>query len=131
MSGNKLALDTNIVIALLNGDQTLWQWLQKFDPLSLPVPVVGELIFGAENSQQVEKNLYAVQNFVDRSRIMEITANTARVYGKIRTDLKNQGTPIPENDVWIAALCLEEEATLVSLDKHFSSVAGLQIKTKA
>lgn len=130
MNGNKLALDTNIAIALLNGEQKLWQWLQQFDAVALPVPVIGELCFGAKNSKRTEKNLTAVQALIKRSQILDMTAKTAEVYGELKTQLKRQGNPIPENDLWIAARCIEDNILLASLDKHFELVPDLKLKSQ-
>jgi len=59
------------------------------------------------------------------SRILELDAETARRYAKVRDELRRQGTPIPENDVWIAALARQHELPVVTRDEHFDQVPGL------
>jgi tRNA(fMet)-specific endonuclease VapC len=60
---------------------------------------------------------------------MQIDESVAACYATMRLDLKKRGTPIPENDIWIAAACLELEVPLLSKDKHFNLVAGLNVIT--
>ena len=54
-------------------------------------------------------------------------ATTAEHYGRIRAQLAQSGTPIPENDIWIAALALEHQLPLAARDAHFDRVTGLQV----
>lgn len=92
----------------------------------LPVPVVGELRYGALNSRRSAENLAEVERLVSRCRVLDITAATADVYARLRLGLKEKGKPIPENDLWIAALCVEHEVPLVTLDGHFDVIKGLE-----
>ncbi len=57
---------------------------------------------------------------------MNVTATTAEVYARLRLDLKQKGKPIPENDLWIAALCVEHHVPLAASDAHFDAVDGLK-----
>ena len=94
----------------------------------LPVPVVGELKFGALNSERHEANLSKVNRFLARCRIVDSTATTAAVYATVRLALHRQGQLIPENDLWIAASSLEADLPLATSDPHFDSVPGLAIR---
>lgn len=127
MNGN-VALDTSAAIAILNEEtrakERFSQWLQVF----LPLPVVGELLFGALNSTRSEANLARIQQLFQRARILEMGYKTATVYANTRLMLKQRGQPIPENDVWIAALCLEHKLPLVTEDEHFEWVEGLLVE---
>jgi predicted nucleic acid-binding protein len=67
-----------------------------------------------------------VGTLVRRCRVLEITANTAAVYARLRLGLKSKGKPIPENDLWIAAICVEHQVPLATLDAHFDVVDGLE-----
>ena len=60
-------------------------------------------------------------------RILEITERTTAVYARVRHQLRAAGTPIPENDVWIAAVAIEHSLPLASRDKHFKLVRGLEV----
>jgi tRNA(fMet)-specific endonuclease VapC len=57
---------------------------------------------------------------------LEITAATAGVYARLRLQLKTKGKPIPENDLWIATLCVEHDVKLAAVDGHFDAIDGLQ-----
>lgn len=126
MSG-KVALDTNIAIAALNGEPAVINKLQNLSQIFLPLPVVGELLFGALNSQRAETNLSRIQQLIQRSMILQMGSETASLYAKTRISLKQRGRPIPENDVWIAASCLEHHVVLMTNDTHFKSIEGLAV----
>lgn len=124
-SGSRVALDTSVAIDVLAA--------QADDLLSpditehlLPVPVVGELRYGALNSRKTADNLTKVDGLVARCQILNVTSTTAQVYARLRLDLKQKGKPIPENDLWIAALCVEHDVLLAASDAHFDAVDGLK-----
>lgn len=125
MSGNSVALDTSVAIDVL-ADRAESLTSQPITEFVLPVPVVGELRYGALNSRRADQNVAEVERLVARCRILDITLATAEVYARLRLDLKNKGKPIPENDLWIAALCVEHQAKLAAVDSHFDAVDGLQ-----
>ena len=126
-SGSSIALDTNRVIAVLNGQAAAVAALQGWTEVCLPIPVVAELRFGALNSQNAQQNLSRVEGIVSRCRILTATLPTADAYARLRLLLKRNGTPVPENDLWIAALCLEYGLPLATDDAHFKSVPGLTL----
>jgi tRNA(fMet)-specific endonuclease VapC len=125
VSGNSVVLDTSAAIALLAGQAGA---LLSDSPKEfvLPAPVIGELRYGALNSRRSAENLAEVERLVSRCRALDITATTAAVYARLRLSLRSKGKPIPENDLWIAAVCLEHQMPLVTLDAHFDVVDGLE-----
>ncbi len=123
----KVALDTNVAIAVLNGEETVVTRLRSHSGLCLPLPVVGELLFGALNSQRAEANLERVNRLLQSSQILNLGSDTASLYARTRLALKQKGRPIPENDVWIAASCLEQQLPLVTTDTHFTWVDGMTV----
>lgn len=127
MSGSRVALDTNQAIAVLNNTDDAGQWIQSFTEVYLPVPVVGELRFGALNSRRSVENLQRIERLVNRCQVLEVKALTAEVYARIRLALKRKGKPIPENDLWIAALCVEHNMPLATSDEHFTAIEELQL----
>jgi tRNA(fMet)-specific endonuclease VapC len=127
MSG-KISLDTNIVIRLFKNDPVVIQKLTLNTSVCLTVPVIAELLYGAENSAKREENLKKHNKFIDACNILTITRKTAEQYSKIRMQLKKQGNPIPENDLWIAASCIENQIPLITDDSHFEGVEGLTVK---
>lgn len=89
------------------------------------VVVLGELLYGAINSSKPEKNQQDVNKFLAHSVLMPIDEYVAIRYAKVRSSLKKIGHPIPENDIWVAATCLELHVPLLSRDGHFEHVQGL------
>jgi tRNA(fMet)-specific endonuclease VapC len=127
VNGNKIALDTNQAIAVLNATGDVAKKFQNYDEICLPVPVVGELRFGALNSQHVTENISRIEFLVSHCAVLDINIRTSEIYSRIRMELKKKGTPIPENDIWIAAVCLENHLPLATSDGHFTSVDNLQV----
>jgi tRNA(fMet)-specific endonuclease VapC len=125
VSGNSVALDTSVAIDVL-ADRAESLTSQPITEFVLPVPVVGELRYGALNSRRADENVAEVERLAARCRILDITLATAEVYARLRLDLKKKGKPIPENDLWIAALCVEHQVKLAAVDSHFDAVDGLQ-----
>ncbi len=124
MTGNSIALDTSAAIALLQG-QADALLSQPVGEILLPVPVIGELRYGALNSRRSTENLATVERLVSRCRALDITATTAATYARLRVRLRQKGRPVPENDLWIAALCVEHRVALVTLDRHFDQIEDL------
>ncbi|MFA6449638.1 MAG: type II toxin-antitoxin system VapC family toxin [bacterium] len=124
----RLALDSNIVITFIKGDGEVKHLISNVDEVLLPAPVVGELIYGALKSQNVEKNLALHLSFIERTNIISCDFAVAKLYGSIRTQLFSQGAPIPENDIWIAACCFEANVALATRDTHFSRIPNLGIR---
>ncbi|MCK4766626.1 MAG: type II toxin-antitoxin system VapC family toxin [Candidatus Aminicenantes bacterium] len=126
MSGKSL-LDTNIVIALFKNEKPIVRKIRNLGEVYIPVTVVGELYYGAYKSQQVGKNLEKIFDFLADSDILGVSEKTARIYGEIKSRLKKKGRPIPENDIWIAAIARQYELPLVTKDKHFSEIEELEL----
>jgi tRNA(fMet)-specific endonuclease VapC len=129
MSGTSrsLLIDTNAAIALLDGVAAIEQPVSEAD-VNVPTVVLGELYFGAEKSQRVAANIKRVLEFASRRTVLACDANTARWYGRIAHQLRTKGRPIPQNDMWIAALTLQHGLTLVTRDEHFKQVDDLSLE---
>ncbi|MBD2303514.1 type II toxin-antitoxin system VapC family toxin [Nostoc sp. FACHB-87] len=124
MNGN-VALDTSVAVRFLNGDQAVVAQVLALTTVILPTVVVGELLFGAENSSRPLQNLPRYLEFIETCEVVTLGRETAVVYAQTRLALKQKGRPIPMNDVWIAAQCLEHSWRLVTDDSDFSYVDGL------
>jgi tRNA(fMet)-specific endonuclease VapC len=120
----ELLLDANAIIAFLAGDSVLLNNVGGTGSY-LPIIAVGELYFGARKSGRVAENLAKIDRLVTASAILLCDAETASVYGRTKQQLKSKGQMIPENDVWIAAMAMRYDLTLVTRDHHFDSVDGL------
>ena len=121
MTGRYL-LDTNIVIAIFNGDDHLERRVASTPEVFISIVTLGELFYGAYNSQHIEKNTARIWRFVAFITVLDCDPETARHYGIVKAKLRKQGKPIPENDIWIAGLANQHELTLVTRDPHFSAV---------
>lgn len=119
MSGRVL-LDTNIVIALLAREEPVLKRLEDAESVFVPSIVIGELFFGAERSARASENTARISEFAARSSVLACDSETARYYGRIKSQLREAGRPIPENDIWIAAQ--QHDLTLISRDTHFDEV---------
>lgn len=128
-NGAKVSLDTNIAIAVLNNTRHAGDWIRDFAGVFLPVPVVGELRFGAINSGRPEQNVARIEAFVASCFVLDLRLSTSDTYSMVRLGLKRKGKPIPENDVWIAAVCIEHGLPLATSDGHFREVDGLTLAT--
>ncbi|HME31183.1 MAG TPA: type II toxin-antitoxin system VapC family toxin [Terriglobales bacterium] len=127
MSGRAL-VDTNIVIALFAGDPAIVESLESKMAVFLCVPVIGELRYGALASARVEQNLARLDEFSKAVEVLPCDSETAVFYSAVKFDLRRKGRPIPENDVWIAAIGRQHRLTLVSRDSHFQQIEGLDIE---
>ncbi|MBD2579475.1 type II toxin-antitoxin system VapC family toxin [Oscillatoria sp. FACHB-1406] len=125
MSGRYL-LDTNIIIALFAIDTSVMHNLARANEVFIPSIALGELHYGARKSGRLQENLERIEELVTNSTIIECDAETARQYGDVKNRLRLKGRPLPENDVWIAALALQYGLTLVTRDAHFQEVENLQ-----
>lgn len=127
MSGNSFLLDTNIVIASLIGEKEVINKIGASTKIFIPSVVVGELYFGAFKSLKRVENTATIKNLISKSVILACDENTAFYYGEIKNVLKSKGSPIPENDIWIAAIALQYNIKLVSRDQHFSNIDRLDL----
>ena len=124
----EIALDSNTAIRYLNGDPVVVFNVTSRRGVTLPLIVVGELLFGAENSARPLENLVRYREFIQACTVVPLGRETAAAYARVRGDLKRKGRPIPDNDLWIAAQCVEHQWTLATDDEHFTYVADLSVE---
>jgi len=124
MDGRYL-LDTNILIAALSSDAEVLNRIDDADECFVSTIVLGEMLYGALSSTNVDANLERLRGFIDRSDFLSCDDQTAEHYGEIKTTLRQQGTPIPDNDIWIAASAIQHSLTLVTRDVHSDEVSDL------
>jgi len=125
MDGRYL-LDTNIIIAALFSDAEVLARIDDANEYFVSTIVLGEMLYGAFHSTNVEANLERLRAFVDHAGFLSCDDQTAELYGEIKSSLRQQGSPIPDNDIWIAASSLQHSLTLVTRDVHFDKVNNLQ-----
>ena len=122
----KYLLDTNIAIALFAGDLLVQEKVRNAEYIVAVPPVIGELCFGAQKSNRVTENLHKIDILVQQSLVFPCDLETAQWYGIIKNQLRRKGSPIPDNDIWIAAIALQYDLILVTRDAHFDEVESLQ-----
>ena len=123
-NGDRIALDTSVAIDVLAAKADA-RVLSDAGERLLPAPVVGELRYGALNSRKASENLAKIDALVTRCVVLNVTVATAEVYARLRLALKQKGKPIPENDLWIAAICVEHHVPLAASDAHFDAIDDL------
>jgi predicted nucleic acid-binding protein len=119
-------LDTNGLSALAEGEPALEPLLRKATQIALPVIVLGEYRYGIAHSRDRKHYEEWLAAYLSTFRILDVDEETALSYRDVRTELKRAGTPIPANDVWIAALCRQYRLPLLSRDRHFDAVPGVR-----
>ncbi len=120
-----MILDTKALTALLKGDPALRRVLNAGAGEVLPVIAVGEYRSGLKSHRDGESLRARLNAVLTGSDVLWVERLTAEHYADIQHQLKLQGTPIPTNDVWIAALARQHAMPIVSRDKHFDHVQGI------
>ena len=125
----KRLLDTNVYAALKRGHEAAAASVREAEELVLSIVVASELLFGFRNGDRYARNLAELEEFLAQPfvSLQTVTWTTADRFGRISSALKRQRTPIPTNDIWIAAHVQETGAELVTFDRHFAQVPGLPV----
>jgi len=126
---SRVLLDTNAYVHLLAGDVRILDAIAEADQVYLSVFVLGELLSGFRGGSKFAENSKTLKAFLATPTVefRGATVETAEVFGQIKHDLRKAGTPIPINDVWIAAHAMETGSVLISYDDHFQRVPGLRL----
>lgn len=120
-----MILDTNALSAFFTGDRDLDDLLAASGRQHLPTVVIGEYRFGLMRSRLRDHLQGRLNGLIGDSIVLPIDLTTTIHYARVRDELTGQGTPIPENDVWIAALARQHGLPVLTRDRHFEHVAGL------
>lgn len=123
-------LDTNIVIAYLNGDQEVAEKIKAYLPeIALSTLVVAELRFGARASARFEENLKSLELFLQLVQLVDFDERCADTYGHLRLALRKKGKPTNDMDLLIASIAKTHDAILVTHNtKHFSNIDDLGLE---
>lgn len=125
MSGRYL-LDTNIIIALFANDIAVNNQLGNAEEIFIPSVAIGELFYGARKSGRSPANLERIEEFIARNTVIGCDVETARKSGEVKNRLRLKGRPLPENDIWIAAIAIQYNLIIVTRDAHFQEIENLQ-----
>ena len=121
-----MIIDTNALSAMAEAEPRVASEVGRARLIAIPVIVLGEYLFGvAQSRRRIEYEQWINSN-LRNLRVLDVTPDTASRYADLRLELKRSGTPIPANDVWIAALCRQHSLPLLSQDRHFDRVVGLR-----
>jgi len=119
-------LDTNALSAWADGDPAIEPLLRTASRLVIPVVVIGEFEFGIRQSRHASRYADWLNVNLDTVEVARIDRAIAAVYGAVRLELKQAGTPIPINDTWIAAVARHERLPIISRNGHFDAVRGVE-----
>ena len=123
----RLALDTNRYVDMCRGNAQVIANVAQAEMVLVPFAVLAELRAGFLVGNQAKSNERALQRFLATPGVDILFASetTTVHYAQLYRQLREQGTPIPTNDLWIAALCAEHRLTLYSRDEHFAHLPQL------
>ncbi len=121
-----MILDTNAISALLNGDPELGHTIHSAGDKYLPLIAVAEFLFGLRKSRYGARLQSVFRKLEADCLLLLPDRETADWYANIRHELKLRGRPIPEGDLWIAALARQHDMSIVSRDAHFDVVENVR-----
>jgi tRNA(fMet)-specific endonuclease VapC len=122
-----VVLDTSAYSHFRAGRDEVLDLLARADAVLVPTIVLGELEAAFDAGLRAKENRVRLTEFLDEPfvALLPVTASVARHYGRIVGALRRAGTPIPTNDVWIAATTADCGATLLTFDHHFDRIPEL------
>jgi tRNA(fMet)-specific endonuclease VapC len=123
----RVALDTNRLTDLFEGDTVLAERLGTCDEVWIPLVALAEIKAGFLGGTQQHRNEILLRKLLAKTTVGVLlpSRETAEHYARLFVQLKRAGTPVPDNDLWIAALVLEHDLLLITRDKHFQHIPQL------
>jgi tRNA(fMet)-specific endonuclease VapC len=117
----RILLDTSAYSLLMRGRKEVAAMLDAADEVYLSATVIGELLAGFKKGKFEQRNREILDRFLDVPRVslIPLDEETGERYAIILDYLRRQGTPIPTNDIWIAASAMQHGLVLVTSDRHF------------
>jgi predicted nucleic acid-binding protein len=125
----RLCLDTSAYSHFKRGDPRMVELLDRASWLGLPSVVLGELRTGFALGARAEENERELQRFIAHPvvTILDVDDQASRIYAEIVVALRAAGTPLPTNDLWIAAVAAREGASVVTFDRHFEFIGRVGV----
>jgi tRNA(fMet)-specific endonuclease VapC len=123
----RVALDTNRLTDLFRGDAALAERLGLCDEVWIPLVVLAEIKAGFLGGAERHRNEILLRKLLSKTTVGVLLPDreTAEHYARLFVQLKRAGTPVPDNDLWIAALALQHDLLLITRDKHFEKIPQL------
>jgi len=125
----KIILDTNAYSAFMGGDKKVFDYIVESEIVYISTIVIGELFAGFYRGERLTQHREELRAFLDKDgvEVIDVSIETAEIFGEIKASLSKEGKMLPLNDIWIAAHSVETGAKLISYDTHFKSICGLRI----
>lgn len=126
----RIAIDTNRLTDLFRGDAKLGEEIGACEQVWLPVIVLGEIRAGFLGGSHHGRNEGLLRQFLAKPTVGVLLPDreTADHYARLFVQLKRAGTPVPDNDLWIAALALQHDLVLITRDRHFEKIPQLMCR---
>jgi tRNA(fMet)-specific endonuclease VapC len=123
----RVALDTNRLTDLFQGDRALAERLERCEEVWVPLVVLAEIKAGFYGGTQQHRNEILLRTLLSQTTVGVLlpSRETAEHYARLFVQLKRAGTPVPDNDLWIAALALQHDLLLITRDQHFERIPQL------
>lgn len=123
----KIMLDTSAYVGFKRNEVEMVEFIVSAEMILFSPVVLGELMFGFRNGMRFKENMDDLNRFLNHEAVelVQIGKITSDRYSRIAAQLKQQGTPIPTNDIWIAAQTMEHGSELITSDHHFERISGL------
>ncbi len=124
---HRLVLDTSAYSHMRAGHEVVIELVAMAQTVLVPVTVLGELEGAFQFGRKAKENRIALVSFLDEPfvSILPSTTEVARRYGQVYAILRKAGTPIPVNDMWIAAATIDCGGRLLSFDQHYERIESL------
>ncbi len=122
-----MIVDTNALSDWAEGKIQVRDFLNPHELPYVPIIVLGEYLFGIKQSRDRNRYEDFIRTTIPISNIVDLSFETAKHYSEIRLELKRAGTPIPANDIWIAAIARQLNEPILSNDRHFDYVENLEL----
>ena len=126
----RLLADTSAYSAFMRGHSAIKSSLQRADEIVVNAIVLGELAAGFIKGGRRRRNQEELSRFLSSPRVnvVDVTEETAERYGVILNSLWKAGTPIPTNDIWIAASAMEHGLQILTTDAHYQKVTQVMVE---
>ena len=121
-----MILDTNALSAAADREPAALEVVARAERLAVPAIVLGEYRLGIAQSRRRTEYENWLREWIGTVTVLDVDEVTTHHYAEIGLELKRSGKPIPANDLWIAALCRQHSLPLISRDRHFDVVKGLE-----
>lgn len=125
----KVLLDTNAYSGFMSGNRQVFDYIVEAETVFLSTVMIGELFAGFLGGSRQKQNKEELKLFLSKEgvKVLNVTMETAEIFGEIKAELKRKGAMIPLNDIWIAAHALETGSKVITFDSHFRQISGLRM----